>query len=93
MKALLDLICQDLSDCPPIVADAMRRMLKKFSEPPVPLMSQEEFNTLSDLSKSMLTCNYIGCKNMVSTHGLLCVEHLKKDNTQMPIDRGTDFHC
>ena len=38
-------------------------------------MSQEEFDVLSELHKAILTCNVIGCEKMVSTCGLLCIEH------------------
>jgi len=76
MKSLIDLICQDLSDTPPIVQNAMKRLQKKLSEPAKPVMAQEEFEKLPHFDKCILTCNVIGCGNVVSTHGLVCVDHL-----------------
>lgn len=77
MKSLIDLCCQDLSDMPPIVADAMKRLQKKLSEPAKPVMSQEEYEKLPHFEKCMLICNVIGCGKVVSTHGLVCVDHTK----------------
>ena len=76
MKALLDLVCQDLSDTPPQVRDAMKRLQIQFSEPAKPLMTQEAFEKLPYFKQCILTCNTPGCGNVVSTHGLLCVSHL-----------------
>lgn len=75
MKTLLELICRDLSDTPPLVANAFRRMLAEHSEPAIPRMTQEEFDALPYFDKCILTCNFIGCDKVVCTHGLLCVEH------------------
>lgn len=76
MKSLIDLCCQDLSDTPPIVANAMRRLQKQLSEPAKPLMSQEEYEKLPHFDKCMLVCNMPGCGKVVSTHHLLCVDHI-----------------
>jgi hypothetical protein len=54
---------------------ALERLAEQMSEPPRPIMSQQEFERLPKFEKSMLICNYIGCGNVVCTHGLLCVEH------------------
>ena len=40
-----------------------------------PAMPQDEFEALNGIKKVFLTCNVIGCKNVVSTHGMLCVYH------------------
>jgi hypothetical protein len=53
----------------------MARMAKQFSEPPVPIMSQEEYEALPRYKKAMLTCNVIGCKDVVCSHGMLCLDH------------------
>lgn len=63
------------SDAPPIVKQAMERMAQHLSQPPVPVMSQEEFEQLPRWKKTILICNMPGCGKVVSTHGLLCVEH------------------
>ena len=60
---------------PDIVVQAMLRLNKQLSEPNRPIMSQEEFEALPKVKRIFLTCNVIGCKSVVSTHGLLCVEH------------------
>lgn len=64
-------------DTPRIVKDAMIRMADNFSKPPVPIMSQEEFDNLPRFKKCILTCNMPGCGKVACTHGLLCVEHNK----------------
>ena len=60
-----------------------------------PYDTEEEFDVLPHFKKAILTCNVIGCKNMVCTHGMLCIEHTQKDGPKENnnIDRGTDFHC
>jgi hypothetical protein len=79
MKALINYICENLEDdTPPLVRSAMKRMQANFNAPAKPVMTQEEFDVLPQLEKSIMTCNVIGCKNVVSTHGLLCVEHKGK---------------
>lgn len=52
----------------------------KNSLPLVPIMSQEEFESLPNFKRVILTCNNIGCSNMVSSRGVLCVEHIKKSD-------------
>lgn len=63
---------------PTIVRDAMMRLQQKLSEPAKPIMTEEEFESLPHIKKCILTCNVIGCKNMVCTHGMLCLEHTKE---------------
>lgn len=79
MKSLIDAVVQDMGKqpgtTPPIAEDAFRRMQDRFSKPPVPLMSQEEYDALPPAEKSILICNMPGCGKVVSTHGMLCVEH------------------
>jgi hypothetical protein len=78
MKILIDAVCATMADddgTPPIVRNAFLRMQDKFSRPAEPTMSQEEFDALPALDKSILTCNVIGCGKMVSTHGMVCVQH------------------
>lgn len=53
----------------------MARLAKQWSEPPVPIMSQEEFDALPKNEKTFLYCNVNGCDDMVCTHGLLCLDH------------------
>lgn len=79
MKTLLNIICQNLdNNTPLIVREALEQMRSDWSKPAQPIMKQEEFDALPKYKKSLLICNVIGCGNMVSTHGLLCVEHTGK---------------
>jgi len=57
---------------------AIDRMVKARQEPPQPVMPQEDYGALPNRSmrKIMLCCNMPGCPNVVSTHGMLCVEHI-----------------
>jgi len=61
---------------PPIVKAAMARLARQLHEPPAPALTAEEFTALDPARKGILTCNMPGCGQVVSTHGLLCVEHL-----------------
>jgi len=60
---------------PNIVQEAMLRISDKLSNPPVPVMSQEDYELLSKTQKMYLVCNVIGCNNVVCTHGLVCMDH------------------
>lgn len=76
MKALLEYLCsRPEPGTPPIVQQAMERMRDKFSRPPEPSMTQEEFDALNHFEKCIMTCNMPKCGKVVSTHGMLCVEH------------------
>jgi hypothetical protein len=57
------------------VQEQLTRLADQFTKPARPIMSQEEFDALPNSQKMILTCNVIGCKRMVSTHHMLCVEH------------------
>lgn len=48
--------------------------------PLVPIMSQKDFESLPHSKRVVLTCNQIGCSNMISSRGILCVEHMKKSD-------------
>ena len=63
------------SEIETMARNALMRMAEQRSRPPEPIMSQEEYEALPLLKRSILGCNTIGCKKVVSTHGLLCVEH------------------
>ena len=79
MKVLLDLICQNCEeDTPIIVRQAMSRLRDCFNNPPVPIMSDEDYEKLSPLRKNILTCNMPGCNKVVCTHGMVCVDHHKE---------------
>lgn len=84
MRALLNLICnRDMSDLPPIVRNGMLAWRDRLNGPLEPIMAQEEFDALPRHKKSIMKCNFIGCKEMVCTHGMLCVEHhlqMRKDD-------------
>jgi hypothetical protein len=54
---------------------ALQRIADALQKPPKPIMSQEDFDKLPYFEHCILICNVIGCKNVVCTHGLLCVEH------------------
>lgn len=48
--------------------------------PLVPIMSQKDFESLPHSKRVVLTCNQIGCSNMISSRGILCVKHSKKSD-------------
>ncbi len=76
MKTLIDITLKTMDDnTPPIVRHAFERMADKFSKPPEPIMTVEEFEGLDRLKKTILTCNMPGCDQMVCTHHILCVKH------------------
>ncbi len=52
----------------------------KNNLPLAPIMSIKEFESLSHFKRVILTCNYPKCKSMVSSRGMLCVEHAKKSD-------------
>lgn len=68
------------------VRSQLTRMARQHAEPAKPIMTEEEFGALPPHTQSVLKCNVIGCKRMVSTHGLMCVEHHTgiEDVEQMP---------
>jgi DnaJ-class molecular chaperone len=54
-------------------------------------MSQEEYEKLPEgIRKSCLKCNVIGCKNVVCTHGGLCLDH---DLGKLPIRQMKRVTC
>jgi hypothetical protein len=60
----------------PFCEKEIRRLTEDYRKPPCPIMTQEEFDALPHFEKVVLTCNMPGCGKPVSTHGLLCVDHL-----------------
>lgn len=60
---------------PTIVQDAMIGLDDKLSKPPVPVMSQEEYEKLDPVRKAILVCNVPKCGDVVCTHGAVCVKH------------------
>lgn len=68
----------------------LKRLAEQFSEPARPIMSQEEFEALPKFKKNILTCNVIGCKRMVSTHGMLCVEHHTGQDAEQSPKKGEE---
>jgi hypothetical protein len=50
----------------------------KNSLPLVPVMSQDDFESLPYFERVILTCNYPNCKSVISKRGMLCVEHTKE---------------
>jgi len=76
MRAILGAVCRNFEpDTPKVVKDAMLRLQDRFNNPPRPIMTQEEFEALPKHRSCFLICNVIDCKNVVCTHGLLCLEH------------------
>jgi len=67
---------------------ALERMAKARQQPPEPIMPQEDYDALEpgSVRKIMLCCNMPSCPNVVSTHGLLCVEHLDPEGEQAFLD-------
>lgn len=55
---------------------ALQRMGEALQKPPEPIMSQEEFDALPHIKRCMLGCNMPGCGKVVSTHHMLCVDHI-----------------
>lgn len=67
---------------------ALRRLannLQKPQKPPVPIMSQEDYERLPYFERCILVCNVIGCGKVVSTHGMLCVEHTLEMKYSLPL--------
>jgi hypothetical protein len=56
----------------------LERLARQLSEPPRPIMSDEEYAQLDPLRHAMLVCNWPGCGKVVCTHGLLCVQHTEE---------------
>lgn len=63
-------------DIQSIVRGMLEVVADRMSNPPEPVMSQEEFDKLPVHRQAVYICNIIGCGNVVSTHGLLCVKCL-----------------
>jgi hypothetical protein len=81
MKTIIDAIVNNQTlDTPDIVRNAMLRLQDKFSKPPVPVMTPEEWVNASPTEKMFLICNFPKCPNVVSTHGLVCVYHKNNDD-------------
>jgi hypothetical protein len=59
-----------------LAREALERIARKMEASPVPALTDEEFAALDPLRKAIMTCNMPGCRKVVSTHGLVCVEHL-----------------
>lgn len=57
------------------IKEQMVRLAKKLSEPPVAIMSQEEYEALPDHHRVLLVCNVLGCGSVVCSHGMLCLDH------------------
>lgn len=89
MKNLLKLWIEE-PDTPHIVKLAMKRMHDRFSKPPEPIMSQEKFDKLPTFERNLLFCNMPGCGKMVSTHGLLCVEHKLQMDKEYEKENGNE---
>ena len=53
----------------------LMEMIERRKAPPAPVMSDGQFFALPRLNRVMLTCNAFACGKVVSTHGMLCVEH------------------
>lgn len=64
-----------MDDTPSVVKHAMEQFADKLSKPPEPVMTRAEFDKLTNIRKSILTCNMPGCGDVVCTHGMLCVKH------------------
>ncbi len=74
LKTLFDKFYQEGLERAP---QALREMGEKLQKPPEPIMSQEEFDALPYYKQCILICNMPGCGKPVSTHGMLCVDHIR----------------
>lgn len=74
------------------IDQATQRMLHRLAERRMrlaePIMPQEEFEQLPPAKQVLLICNMPGCGQVVSTHGMLCVEHTEEvdDSFTIPIN-------